>query len=66
VSNLPSRRDRERRGYQLVVTGGAAGVVAVVGLILTVVGVIGAGLPIVAAIVALICWVMFRRLVAPR
>jgi hypothetical protein len=64
-SNM-SRRDKERRGYQLVVVGGAAGVVTVVGAVLAIVGAIGAGLPLVAAIVAVICYVMFRRLVGPR
>ena len=32
----PSRRSREQRAYRLVVTGGAAGVVAVVGLVLAI------------------------------
>ena len=60
-----SRRDRERRGYQLVVAGGASGAVAVVGGILAIVGVIGWGLPFIAAIVMVICIVLFRRLVGP-
>ena len=60
-----SRRDRERRGYQLVVAGGVAGVVAVVGGILAIVGVIGWGLPFVALVVAVICVFLFRRLVGP-
>jgi hypothetical protein len=60
-----SRRDRERRGYQLVVVGGGAGVVAVVGFALAIFGVIGFGLPLVAVIVAVICAVLFRRLVGP-
>ena len=64
--NQLSRRDKERRGYQLVVVGGAAGVVALVGALLAILGVVGAGLPVIAAIVALVCWVIFRRMVAPR
>jgi hypothetical protein len=60
-----SRRDREQRGYQLVVAGGVSGVVAVVGGILAIAGVIGWGLPFVALIVAVICIFLFRRLVGP-
>jgi hypothetical protein len=60
------RRARERRAYQLVMTGGVAGAVFVVSLILSIVGVIGATLPVVSLIVAIICLVMFRRLVSAR
>ena len=60
-----SRSDRERRGYQLVVAGGVSGVVAVVGGLLAIFGVIGWGLPFVALVVMVICVVLFRRLVRP-
>jgi hypothetical protein len=60
-----SRRDRESRGYQLVMVGGGAGVVAVVGFVLAIVGVIGYGLPLVALVVAVVCIFLFRRLVGP-
>jgi hypothetical protein len=59
-----SRRDRERRGYQLVMAGGGASVVAVVGFVLAIAGVIGYGLPLVAVVVAVICFILFRRLVS--
>jgi len=59
------RRERERRAYQLVVTGGVAGAVGVVTLVLALVGVIGYTLPVVSIIVAVICAVMFRRMVGP-
>jgi hypothetical protein len=60
-----SRRDKEQRGYQLVVAGGISGVVTVVGGILAAVGVIGWGIPFIALVVAVICVLMFRRLVRP-
>ena len=59
------RRVREQRAYQLVVTGGVAAVVFVVGLVLAIAGVIGSGIPIVALIVAVACLLLFRRMVAP-
>lgn len=61
----PSRRQKEQRGYQLVVAGGGASVVAVVGFALAIFGVIGFGLPLIAVVVAVICFVLFRRLVGP-
>ncbi len=44
--------------------GGTAALVGAVGLILAVFGVIGAGLPILALIVAAICVFVFRRSVS--
>jgi hypothetical protein len=59
------RRVREQRAYRLAMVGGAASVVAVVGIVLAIAGVVGSGLPIAAIIVAVICFVLFRRLVSP-
>jgi uncharacterized membrane protein YdcZ (DUF606 family) len=59
------RRVREQRAYRLVVTGGVAGAVFVVTTVLAVIGVIGATLPVISLIVAVICAVMFRRMVSP-
>ena len=42
------RRVREKRAYQLAVTGGAAGAVFVVSLVLSIAGVIGGTLPVLA------------------
>jgi CHASE2 domain-containing sensor protein len=60
------RRARERRAYQLVVTGGIAGGVGVVSLVLALVGAISYTLPVVSIIVAVICAVMFRRMTGGR
>jgi hypothetical protein len=72
VSNLerrggyPPRRVREQRAYWLVVGGGGAGVIGVVGIVLAVAGVIGAALPVIALIVAALCAWGFMRMVASR
>jgi hypothetical protein len=60
----PSRRGRERRAYQLVLAGSAAGTVAVVGFLLALFDVIGFGIPFIAAIVAVVCALIFRRTVS--
>ena len=60
----PSRRGRERRAYQLVLAGSAAGTVAVVGFVLALFGVIGYGIPFIALVVAVICIWLFRRTVS--
>jgi hypothetical protein len=60
----PSRRSRERRAYQLVLAGSAAGTIAVVGFVLALFDVIGFGIPFIAAIVAVVCVLLFRRSVA--
>jgi hypothetical protein len=62
-SRMP-RRTREQRAYRLVVAGGGFGVVAVVGVILAIAGVIGLGLPVIAAAVSAVCFLLFRRTVS--
>jgi hypothetical protein len=60
----PSRRSREKRAYQLAVTGGVAAAVAVIGVVLALVGVFGWGVPVLAAIVAAVCYFLFRRTIS--
>lgn len=59
----PSRRAREQRAFRLVQVGGVAAAVAVIGIVLSVVGVISGSIPLIAAIVAVVCLVLFRRTV---
>jgi len=61
-----SRSAREQRAYRLVVVGGVAGAVAVVGFLLAIFGAIGAGIPLIAAAVAAICILLFRTTVSGR
>ena len=63
-SRRPSRRSREQRAFRLVVVGSTASVVAVVGLVLAIAGVVGGWLPVLAIIVAVACALLFRRSVA--
>ena len=58
------RRAREQRAYRLVQVGGGAALVAVVGLILSIAGVIGSTLWVIAAIVAAVCANVFWRTVS--
>jgi hypothetical protein len=60
----PSRRSREQRAYRLAVTGGVAGVVAVVSAVLALFTGPRWGLPVIMAIIAGICFLLFRRTVS--
>jgi hypothetical protein len=63
---IASRRQREQRAYTLVVIGGGATAVAIVGLILSIVGVISGSVPLIAALVAIVCYLLFRSTVGRR
>ncbi|HEV2811607.1 MAG TPA: hypothetical protein VGW10_00020 [Solirubrobacteraceae bacterium] len=56
-----TRRQREQRAYQLTLATGVLTVAAVVGFLLAVVGVVGFGLPILAAILAVVAGLLLRR-----
>jgi hypothetical protein len=60
------RRAREQRAYRLVQVGGGAAAVGVVGVVLSVAGIVGAWLPILAFIVAIVCVFMFRSVTSSR
>jgi membrane protein implicated in regulation of membrane protease activity len=59
----PPRRRREQRAYNLVMAGGVFGLVAVVTGLLALFTSFGWGIPILAAILAVICSLLFRRAV---
>ncbi|MCU0258929.1 MAG: hypothetical protein MUC84_01630 [Solirubrobacteraceae bacterium] len=61
-----TRSQKESRAYGFVVAGGVGGAVAVVGGVLALVGVIGWGLPFLGVLVAVVCALLFRRMVRPR
>ena len=58
------RRKRERRALRLIATGTIASLIAIVGLVLAIAGVISAALPILALVVVGVCVYLFRRTVA--
>jgi amino acid transporter len=59
-----SRRKRESRAFTLTMVGASAAVVAVVTFILAIVGTVGGGVPLIAAIVAVVCALWFRSTVS--
>ena len=56
-----SRRQREQRAYRLVLATGTLSVVAVVGIVLAIFGVIGGTIPVLALILAVVCGLLLRR-----
>ena len=59
----PSRQQRERRAYNLVLAGGAFGIIFVVTALLAIFTSFGWSIPILAAILAVVCALLFRRTV---
>jgi fatty acid desaturase len=62
-ASRPSRRKREQRAYNLVMVGGVAGLVAVVTGIIALLTSFSWSIPIIAAIVAVLCSLLLRRTV---
>ena len=64
MSNLDRRTPRsvrEKRAFRLVQAGTATGLAGVVTLVLAIVGIVGAGLPILLLIIAALCAYGFVR-----
>jgi membrane protein YdbS with pleckstrin-like domain len=64
--NRTPRRVREKRANQLVLIGSIAGLIAVVGFLLALFTSFPGWVVFVAAVVAVVCGVLFRRMVTPR
>ncbi len=62
--NRTPRRTREQRAYRLVMISGTAGAIAVVTFVLAIVGILSFGIPVLAAIIAAVCYFLFRRTVS--
>jgi hypothetical protein len=60
----PSRQQREKRAYNLVLAGGTFGLIFVVTALLAVFTSFGWSIPILAAILAVVCALLFRRTVS--
>jgi hypothetical protein len=66
ASSPTSRRRREQRAYRLVLATGALSAIAVVGAVLAIAGVIGGGIPFLAAVLAVVCGLLLRRTLSGR
>lgn len=58
------RRVREQRAYRLAVAGAGFGAVGVIGIVLAFAGIVGAGLPVIALIIAALCAAGFKATVS--
>jgi hypothetical protein len=61
----PSRRQREQRAYALVLATGGLAVLTVVLVVLAVVGVTSLGPAVLAAVLAVLCGLVLRRVLSP-
>jgi lysylphosphatidylglycerol synthetase-like protein (DUF2156 family) len=59
-----TRREREKRAYQLVMAGMTAGAVTVVTAVLALVGVLSWSPAVIALLIAIACLLLFRRTVS--
>jgi hypothetical protein len=60
-SSRLTRKQREERAYRLVLATGAFGLIGVAGILLAILTSFSAGWPILALIIAAICFMMLRR-----
>jgi len=63
MSNGLTRRDREKRAYNLGLVGAGTGVATVVLVVLAIVGVVGFALPVLTAVIAALAGFAFTRTV---
>lgn len=68
MSNIERRRgtrtDRVDRGYRLVLATGTFSIIAVVAIVLAIAGVVSVGWALLAAVAAVVCAFLLRRLVS--
>jgi hypothetical protein len=62
--NYTPRRVREQRAYRLAIAGAGFGTLGVIGIVLAIAGVVGAGLPVIALIIAALCAAGFKATVS--
>jgi fatty acid desaturase len=56
-----TRKQREERAYRLVLATGAFGLIGAAGIVLAILNVIGGFWPVMALVVAVICFMLLRR-----
>ncbi len=57
----PTRKQREARAYRLVLATGALGLVGIAGIVLAIFTSFGMGWPLLALVLAAICFMLLRR-----
>ena len=60
-----SRRQREKRAYNLVLATGGFGALFVAALVLSIVGIVSGSWAVLFAVIAVICAIMLRRTLRP-
>jgi divalent metal cation (Fe/Co/Zn/Cd) transporter len=60
-----TRRQREQRAYQLVLATGGFTALFAVALVLSIIGVVGGGWPVLMAVLAVVCGLLLRRTLRP-
>ena len=60
------RRAREQRAFRLVMVGGTTGALGVITLVLSAVGIVSFGIPVLLLIITAICVFMFRGVTGQR
>jgi hypothetical protein len=69
MSNIERRGTRSQRvdrAYRLTLATGTFSIVAVVAIVLAIAGVVSLGWALLAAVAAVVCGLLLRRLVSPR
>ena len=60
-----TRKQKEERAYRLVLASGALGAIFVIGTVLAIITAFPTWIPVLAAILAVVCVILLRRTLSP-